>query len=187
MSGLVATVENGDEVVYYGGFSGYQLPLKPEEKLSKDTALSRKTYCMGYQDGGGRLYRFEKYLNGKLFFRHDYSYHADGTIKKSMTTNADGELRVLLFDETGDPLKISLKTADLGTAQARAVHVALEHIRDHDSAEWEKLESHDPFVLDLGEPWGVSFMPSSKFATGGVPEFRIEKESYRIIHMGRAQ
>jgi len=90
---------------YYGGFTGYSQPLEPVEKLTKEKALSQKSYCIGYYDTTGRLIRFEKYLNKKLFFSFDYIYYSNGKIKESKGLNADGKRSVLRFNPKGKLIK----------------------------------------------------------------------------------
>jgi hypothetical protein len=98
--------ETGDkeEMVYYASFAGYSIPLKPVERISKQDALARTTYCVGYYNNRGKLYRLEKFLEGRLFFRHDYKYHDNGNIKESKTINAEGKEVVNYFDSKGKPL-----------------------------------------------------------------------------------
>lgn len=91
-------------VVYYGSFAGYGIPLKPVEEISKTEAVSRQTYCMGYYNSSGDLYRFERYVNNGLFFQHDYEYYENGKIKMSKTINIDGKVIIHQFDKRGRPL-----------------------------------------------------------------------------------
>jgi hypothetical protein len=104
--------EINNETVYYGGFAGYSIPLKPEERIDKEEALSRKTYCIAYYDSEGKMLSFEKYLNSSLFFRHEYKYHDNGKIKECISINQDGERYMHLFNMKGKEItskKISEK------------------------------------------------------------------------------
>ena len=90
------------QTVYFGGFAGYDTPLKLVERLSRSEALSRPVYLVGDYDGGGRLQRVEKYFGDERHFRQDYSYHANGEVKESRFVGVDGKERVQHYDESGD-------------------------------------------------------------------------------------
>lgn len=92
---------NREKIVFYESFAGFNIPLKPIGEISKEEALSRNSYCIGYYNDKGNLYRFEKYLDGNLFFRHDYQYYDNGSIKESKTINAAGEVVTHIFDKSG--------------------------------------------------------------------------------------
>ena len=96
---------NKNSIIYYGNFAGYHIPPKPIEIISKEEAFSRNTYYMGYYDDVGKLYRFEKYLKGELFFQENYEYHDNGNIMKVYGTNPDGEYSSRYFDKKGNLLK----------------------------------------------------------------------------------
>ena len=104
MAETPANSVNG-KIVYYASFAGYSLPLKPVEELSQEEAMSRNTHCVGFYDGSGKLYRFEKYLNGQLFFRHDYKYHDNGNIRENRGIDADGITRINRYDVKGQRLR----------------------------------------------------------------------------------
>ena len=91
---------------YYASFAGYGIPLKPVEEISEEEAFSRNTYCIGYYDStNNNLIRFEKYLNGELFFRFEYEYYNNGNIKTSRSINPDGKEQFHLFDENGNRIQ----------------------------------------------------------------------------------
>jgi hypothetical protein len=90
---------------YYGSFGGYDIPLKPIEKIDKKEAFSRNTYCIAFFNNKGQIIRFEKYLNGRLFFQHNYKYHDNGKIKENEGIDIDGVIRINSFDLNGKPLK----------------------------------------------------------------------------------
>lgn len=96
---------NEMKVEYYGSFSGYSVPLKPVEKLDKSEALSRKAYYIAHYNSSGDLVVFEKYIDNILFFRHEYSYHKNGKIKKYIGINEDGEKIVYNYDNKGREIK----------------------------------------------------------------------------------
>jgi hypothetical protein len=96
---------DGNTEVYYGSFAGYNIPLKPIEKIDKREALSRNTYCVAFFNNKGQIIRFEKYLSGSLFFQHNYKYHDNGKIKENRIINADGVVKTNSFDRNGKSLK----------------------------------------------------------------------------------
>lgn len=91
--------------VYYGSFAGYNIPIKPIEKIDKKEALSRQTYYIAFYNKKGQIIRFEKYFMGSLFFQHKYKYHDNGKIKEDVIINADGATKINSFDMNGKPLK----------------------------------------------------------------------------------
>ena len=86
---------------YFGSFAGYNIPLKPIEKIEKKEALSRRTYCIGYYNNKNMIVKFEKYIDAALFFRHEYSYYPNGKIMKNKGIDADGNERIDFFDIKG--------------------------------------------------------------------------------------
>lgn len=87
-------------VRYFGSFGGYDLPLKPVEPLSEREAKARKSYCIGYFSREA-LIRFERYVDGKLFFRDEYEYAASGKLARRRMLNPDGVTKTGRFDENG--------------------------------------------------------------------------------------
>jgi hypothetical protein len=98
---MVESSEQNNKVIYYGSFSGYDIPLHPIEKIDEKEALSRKTYCIGIYNTKGQLILFEKHIDGALFFRHEYSYYENGNIKENKGIDADGFSRVNNYDKNG--------------------------------------------------------------------------------------
>ncbi|MCV6626409.1 MAG: DUF6156 family protein, partial [Cellvibrionaceae bacterium] len=79
-------------------FVGYTIPLGLAGEITKAEAEKRRTFYVGYFDGGN-LIRVEKYLNGDVFFTHDYEYYDDSSLRKSTVKNGDGDVTVNLFNE----------------------------------------------------------------------------------------
>lgn len=91
--------------IYYASFAGYSLPLKLVEEITEDEAFSRDaSYCVGTYEKGV-LIRVEKYFGGSLFFKHEYFYYDNGTLKESRTVNDDGMERSVFYDEKGKIIK----------------------------------------------------------------------------------
>lgn len=90
---------------YFASFSGYSIPLNLVDKISEDEAASRGSYYVATYDEKGVLIIVEKYFQGSLFFRHEYSYRDNGVLKESRVVNADGKEKVNLFDEKGKIIK----------------------------------------------------------------------------------
>ena len=105
--GCATTTSNASsDTLYFASFSGYSLPLKLVDKITKDEAVSRDSYYVGTYERGVLL-RVEKYFQGSLFFKHEYFYYDNGTLKEKRGVNADGKEIIILFDEKGKMLKES--------------------------------------------------------------------------------
>lgn len=87
-------------LIYYGSFAGYDLPLKLIEKIDKETALLRVSYYLGYYNIGGQLFRVDKYIHGKLGGKQEYTYHENGAVKESITTNGN-KVTTITYDQKG--------------------------------------------------------------------------------------
>jgi hypothetical protein len=93
--------QSGLTAKYFGSFAGLYVPVRGVEPISERDALSRNSYCVGYSRSDGKVVRFERHLDGKLFFRHDYEYDDAGGVRRSITTNANGEVGSATFDAKG--------------------------------------------------------------------------------------
>ncbi|WP_445357760.1 DUF6156 family protein [Microbulbifer sp. ANSA002] len=91
--------------VYFSSFSGYSIPLNLIGEITKDEAASLDSYYVAYFDDKGVLLSVEKYFRGSLFFKHDYFYHKNGSLKESRVVNADGKETVSFFDGEGKAIK----------------------------------------------------------------------------------
>jgi len=90
---------------YFISYSGVKLPLKLVNELEDESHLeNRNTYFRGCYDTDQRLLLLEKLVYGDVELRHVYTYHANGTLAEAEITDADGEINVLRFDETGAAL-----------------------------------------------------------------------------------
>jgi hypothetical protein len=172
-------------IVNYAGFAGYDHPLKPVHEISKSDAASRQSFCIGYYDDDGRLARFEKFLDGELFFRFDYTYQENGKILEAKTLNTEGEESVIRFDRAG---KQSMKkprnervisSGDIDPARTAAfwqwfeenLHLigqGDEYAEEMLDAIEERLEGyHEGLSFELGRP------------EGGIRDFIISAEGVR--------
>ena len=79
-------------VQYYGSFAGYNIPFVPVEPLTWEQAKSRVSYYVAVYDTDDGLLSFTKYLDGKMVFRDEYTYSADGAPVKRKMTKSDGEI-----------------------------------------------------------------------------------------------
>jgi hypothetical protein len=79
-------------VQYFGDFAGYHTPFRPTEPLTEAEAKARRAYFVGEYDDAGKLVSFTKYLDGKLEFRHEYTYGVDGIAIKNKMTRPDGTI-----------------------------------------------------------------------------------------------
>lgn len=89
---------------YFVSYSGVKLPLKLVNELEQEVdRQNRNTFFLGYYDAEQRLVRCEKRVYGETELLHEYEYHDNGTLKRAEITDADGELTVLNFDDSGKP------------------------------------------------------------------------------------
>jgi hypothetical protein len=90
---------------YFNTYSGVKLPLNLLNELSTQDIANRNTYFNGYFDAQQRLIGCEKIVYGDVELKHDYTYHANGLLKRAEITDSDGELSVLEFDEQGTKIE----------------------------------------------------------------------------------
>lgn len=95
------------ECRYFVSYSGVKLPLKLVNELHESDRQNRNTYFLGYFDRDDRLLRCEKRVYGEVELLHCYRYHANGALQQAEITDADGEITVLAFDESGKQLTVS--------------------------------------------------------------------------------
>ncbi|MDT4291738.1 DUF6156 family protein [Methylomonas sp. MO1] len=92
---------------YFISYSGVKLPLKLVNELADESHLeNRNTYFRGCYAADQRLMLLEKLVYGEVELRHVYTYHANGVLAEAEITDADGEIDLLRFDETGAALKV---------------------------------------------------------------------------------
>ncbi len=85
-------------------YSGVKLPFKLLNELDGDQIENRNTYFRGYYDDHEQLIGLQKVVYGEIEMQHLYVYHANGVLQAAEITDADGEVTVLEFDETGAAL-----------------------------------------------------------------------------------
>lgn len=95
------------ECRYYISYSGVKLPLKLVTPLTAAELQNRNTFFRAYFDDGERLLLCQKMVYGEIELEHRYNYHDNGMLKTAEITDADGELSLLRFDETGALLENS--------------------------------------------------------------------------------
>ena len=88
-------------VHYFGTWGTYQVPLKPQEPISKAEAERRGTDYVGEYDQAGLLVRFDKILNGRVEWSDRYVYRVDGSLQLRTMINSDGTTTEHTYDETG--------------------------------------------------------------------------------------
>ena len=93
------------EPYYYAGFSGYHIPPRPSEKITREEALKRDAYYIAYFDEQERLILFTKYYKGRLLFSSKYYYRSSGTLERREMTDETGKMIIDYFDESGKIIK----------------------------------------------------------------------------------
>jgi hypothetical protein len=86
---------------YFITYSGVKLPLKLVTPLADAELQNRNTFFRGYFDQHDRLMLCQKMVYGEIELEHRYAYYDSGVLRQAEITDADGEVTVLKFDETG--------------------------------------------------------------------------------------
>lgn len=89
---------------YFVTYTGVKLPFKLVNPLEEKDVENRNTFFRGYFDGQDRLTGFQRIVYGEVELEHQYQYHGNGVLQQAEVTDADGEVSVLRFDESGSPL-----------------------------------------------------------------------------------
>jgi hypothetical protein len=87
-------------------YSGVKLPFKLLTPLEPEQIENRNTFFRGYFDAEERLIGLQKIVYGEVELEHRYAYDGHGTLRRAEITDVDGEVTVLDFDETGQPLQV---------------------------------------------------------------------------------
>jgi len=86
---------------FFVTYTGIKLPLKLVNPLEDAELTNRNTFFRADFDDEDRLLGFEKIVYGEVEMAHRYEYHASGVLKRAEITDAEEEVTVLAFDETG--------------------------------------------------------------------------------------
>jgi hypothetical protein len=89
------------ECRYFITYSGVKLPLKLVTPLTESELQNRNTFFRGYFDSADKLLLCEKLVYGDSELEHRYRYFENGVLQEAEITDADGEITVMTFDETG--------------------------------------------------------------------------------------
>jgi YD repeat-containing protein len=92
------------ECRYFLTYSGVKLPFNLLNPLEPEQIENRNTYFQGYFDEQNRLLGLQKMVYGEQEMEHRYTYHANGALQAAEIIDIDGEVTVLNFDESGQPL-----------------------------------------------------------------------------------
>lgn len=96
--------ENPGQCRYFVTYTGVKLPFKLVNPLEEKDVENRNTFFRGYFDTEGRLSGFQRIVYGEVELEHRYRYHGNGVLQQAAVADADGEVTLLRFDETGSPL-----------------------------------------------------------------------------------
>ncbi len=88
---------------HYLSYKGVKLPLDLLTPLEPEQIANRNTYFQGYFDQQDRLIGIRKVVYAEMEFEHRYHYDDGGVLRRAEITDAEGEVTVLQFDETGKP------------------------------------------------------------------------------------
>lgn len=91
-----------------------------------------------------------------------------------------------LFYLAGGLAACAERQETIAMGRSEAIEVARKYVTErmpHDSY----VLQYDPVVVDLGTFWGVSFEQRGTKATGGTPEFYIDKQTMSVVKVQMAQ
>ncbi len=97
--------EENYSVEYYRSFSGYSIPLRLVDKITREEAESKApdaAYYIGYFDVQRKLVKVVKMLNGETVFEDRYYYYPNGKLKRREGKNDYGITIDQEFDESGN-------------------------------------------------------------------------------------
>lgn len=97
------TDEAEDTRRYFLTYSGVKLPLKLCQPLEEAAIENRNTFFQAWFDAHERVTAFQKIVYGEVDLEHRYRYHANGQLAMAEIVDAEGEARVMHFDEDGAP------------------------------------------------------------------------------------
>jgi hypothetical protein len=83
---------------YFVSFTGPWVPFQPVDEISRDEAMARGGYVVGIFNDQGQLTVIERYSEGALFFRYQYSYDADGKLSEERGWQGSNPVRTRRFD-----------------------------------------------------------------------------------------
>lgn len=90
---------------YFVTYSGVKLPFKLSQPLTDAELHNRNTFFRAYFNDKDQLLFFQKMVYGESELEHRYSYYDNGVLQQAKITDADGEITVLTFDETGNVIE----------------------------------------------------------------------------------
>ena len=82
-----------------------KLPFKLSQPLTDAELHNRNTFFRAYFNDKDQLLFFQKMVYGESELEHRYSYYDNGVLQQAKITDADGEITVLTFDETGNVIE----------------------------------------------------------------------------------
>jgi hypothetical protein len=90
---------------YFVTYSGVKLPFKLSQELTDAELHNRNTFFRAYFDDKDQLLFFQKMVYGESELEHRYRYDDNGALQQAEITDADGEITVLTFNETGNVIE----------------------------------------------------------------------------------
>lgn len=88
---------------YFLTYSGVKLPLKLCQPLEAASIENRNTFFQAWFDEQDRVTAFQKIVYGEVDLEHRYRYHANGRLAAAEIVDAEGDVRVMNFNEDGAP------------------------------------------------------------------------------------
>lgn len=86
---------------YFVSYSGVKLPLKLCQPLEESSLSNRNTFFQAWFDGQDRITALKKMEYGEVAMEHSYKYYDNGALEWAEVVDAEGEVTVVNFDESG--------------------------------------------------------------------------------------
>jgi len=88
---------------YFLTYSGIKLPLNLCQPLEESSVVNRNTYFRAWYDSEDRITVIHKVVYGEVEMEHHYQYQDNGLLAEAEIVDADGDVKVVSFDENGMP------------------------------------------------------------------------------------
>ena len=86
---------------YFVTYSGVKLPLKLCQPLEEGALSNRNTFFQAWFDAQDRITSLQKVVYGEIEMVHRYEYYENSALRMAEIVDADGNLTVMCFDESG--------------------------------------------------------------------------------------
>jgi hypothetical protein len=93
--------DNREKFRFFVTYTGVKLPFRLINELQPGEVKNRNVYFRGYFDVHDRLVAFDKLAYSEIELSHRYTFHENGILKRVVSTDIDGEVKILNYDSAG--------------------------------------------------------------------------------------